>query len=161
MLENPAMNPNQMGKMLQNNLLMTATQIGQYSLVNYFFSGFIIGKVPFPLTQKFRGMLQSGVSVVGLDVKYVSSLSLYFLSIFGFSPIYQMILNNDDENDDFTNPMDQMNPMASMGGANPLAGQEDIPKMANSEADAMKVVIHKFAFENSDQELLDMWSKDE
>jgi len=57
MMNNPAMNPSMMGGMLKNNLLMTATQIGQYGLISHFFSGFIIGKVPFPLTQQFRGML--------------------------------------------------------------------------------------------------------
>lgn len=91
MMQNPMMNPNMMGGMLKNNLFMTIMTPLQYGMISYFFSGFIIGKVPFPLTQKFRGMLQSGVSVVGLDVKYVSSLSLYFLSFMGYSAIYQMI----------------------------------------------------------------------
>ena len=56
----------------------------------------MVGKVPFPLTQQFRSMLQSGVSVTGLDVKYVSSLSLYFLSIFSFGSIYAMIFTEED-----------------------------------------------------------------
>ena len=62
-------------------------------------------------------MLQSGVSVLGLDVKYVSSLSLYFLSIFSFGTIYAMIFTEED--DEFSNPLSQMNPMAMnpMGGA--------------------------------------------
>jgi hypothetical protein len=91
MMSNPMMNPNMMGGMLKNNLFMTIMTPLQYGMINYFFSGFIIGKVPFPLTQTFRGMLQSGVSVIGLDVKFVSSLSLYFLSFLGFNSIYQMI----------------------------------------------------------------------
>lgn len=91
MMQNPMMNPNMMGGMLKNNLFMTIMTPLQYGLISYFFSGFIIGKVPFPLTQQFRGMLQSGVNVIGLDVKYVSSLSLYFLSFLGYNSIYQMI----------------------------------------------------------------------
>ena len=91
MMQNPMMNPNMMGGMLKNNLFMTIMTPLQYGLISHFFSGFIIGKVPFPLTQKFRGMLQSGVSVAGLDVKYVSSLSLYFMSFLGFNSIYQMM----------------------------------------------------------------------
>lgn len=95
MMQNPMMNPNMMGGMLKNNLFMTIMTPLQYGIISYFFSGFIIGKVPFPLTQKFRGMLQSGVNVVGLDVKYVSSLSLYFLSFMGYSSIYQMIFTGE------------------------------------------------------------------
>jgi len=134
--------------------MMTATQIGQYWLINQFFSGFVIGKVPFPLTQKFRGMLQNGVSVLGLDVKYVSSLSLYFLSVFGFSPIYQMIFTEED--DDFSNPMEQMNPMAMnpMMGQNPMKPNETLKDVGAKEADDMSVVSHSFAFENSEKELL-------
>ena len=152
MMNNPAMNPSMMGDMLKNNLLMTVTQIGQYGLINHFFSGFIIGKVPFPLTQQFRGMLQSGVRVIGLDVKYVSSLSLYFLSIFGYSPIYQMIL--DDEDNEFGNPMEQMNPMAMNPMANAMAPNEKIDDLCAKEADNLSVVEHKFAFENAEAELV-------
>jgi len=96
MLNNPMMNPGSMKGMMKNQLMMTGFQLGQYYLINALFSGFIIGKVPFPLTQTFRGMLQSGVSVIGLDVKYVSSLSLYFLSVFSFGTIYQMMFTGND-----------------------------------------------------------------
>lgn len=47
----------------------------------------MLGKVPFPLTQKFRGMLQRGVEIQNLDVRYISSLSLYFLILFGVSKL--------------------------------------------------------------------------
>ena len=141
MMNNPMMNPNAMTGMLKNNLFMFIFTPLQYAVISHFFSGFIIGKVPFPLTQKFRGMLQSGVSVVGLDVKYISSLSLYFLTIFGFSSIYKMLFSQED--DDFSNPMKQMNPMMMnpmmAPGANPMGGQ---PK----QEDLLKKEIGKFFF---------------
>jgi len=49
--------------MLQNNLSMAVTTMGQYAWVSYFFSGFILAKVPFPVTQGFKMMLQRGVSI--------------------------------------------------------------------------------------------------
>merc|ERR1711971_1035644 len=82
---NPMMNPANMGDMLKGNLFMMIVTPVQFGFINYFFTGYIVGKVPFPLTQKFREMLQKGVENVTLDVKYVSSLALYFLTIFGFN----------------------------------------------------------------------------
>ena len=36
----------------------TVTQIAMGTFVSYFFSGFILGKIPFPLSPSFRLMLQ-------------------------------------------------------------------------------------------------------
>ena len=92
---NPMMNPGNMTDMLKNNLFMTITTPLQFGFISYFFTGYLVGKVPFPLTQKFRDMLQKGVEIAAIDVKYVSALSLYFLTIFGFNSIYKMMFTND------------------------------------------------------------------
>ncbi len=89
------MNNNMMSDMLKNNLSMAVSTMLQFAWVSYFFSGFILAKVPFPLTQKFRGMLQRGVEIQNLDVKYVSSLSLYFLVLFGLHGLQSLILGAD------------------------------------------------------------------
>lgn len=89
------MNNNMLSDMLKNNLSMAVSTMMQFAWVSYFFSGFILAKVPFPLTQKFRGMLQRGVEIQNLDVKYVSSLSLYFLILFGLHGLQSLILGAD------------------------------------------------------------------
>ena len=53
-------------------------------------------KLPFPLTPQFKSMLQSGVGTRELDVQWVSSLSWYFLTLFGLQPVYNFILGGDN-----------------------------------------------------------------
>lgn len=57
--------------------------------------GFTV-KLPFPLTIRFKSMLQSGVMTRDLDVRWVSSLSWYFLNLFGLSPVFGFILGADN-----------------------------------------------------------------
>lgn len=53
-------------------------------------------KLPFPLTPQFKSMLQSGVGTRDLDVRWVSSLSWYFLTLFGLQPVYNFILGSNN-----------------------------------------------------------------
>jgi hypothetical protein len=41
-------------------------------------------------------MLQSGVGTGDLDVRWVSSLSWYFLTLFGLQPVYNFILGSNN-----------------------------------------------------------------
>ena len=50
--------------MVPNMLMMT--------VISFFFSGFVLVKVPFPVTQRFKQMLQRGVDLATLDTSYVS-----------------------------------------------------------------------------------------
>ena len=47
------MNPDMMGNMMKQNI-QGMFNIGLFSVVGSFFSGFIIAQVPFPLGQKFK-----------------------------------------------------------------------------------------------------------
>jgi hypothetical protein len=53
-------------------------------------------KLPFPLTPQFKAMLQSGVGTRDMDVRWVSSISWYFLTLFGLQPVYNFILGSDN-----------------------------------------------------------------
>ena len=52
--------PTLMTSMLTKNLSMIVPNMLTAAWVNFFFTGFVVGRVPFPLTQRFRGMLQCG-----------------------------------------------------------------------------------------------------
>ena len=94
----PSMNPAAMTGMLKNNLTMIVSSMGMFGWISYLFSGFILAKVPFPLTQKFKVMLQRGVEISNLDVRYVSSTSLYFLVLFGQSGLVNLFLGSGEGN---------------------------------------------------------------
>ena len=91
--------PSMMTDMLKKNLNMIVPQMLTAGWVNFFFTGFVVGKVPFPLTQRFRGMLQRGIELNSLDVSYISSLSWYFLNFFGLRGVFSLCLGENTLDD--------------------------------------------------------------
>ena len=87
----------QMFGTMKGTLVMGVVMMLQMAWVNYFFNGFVLAKVPFPLTQKFRGMTQNSVDMENLDVRYVSALSFYFVIMFGMSPLMTFLMDNPSE----------------------------------------------------------------
>jgi len=67
--------------MVQNMVMMQGIQ--------HFFSGYVLLKVPFPLTKGFKSMFQRGIDLPTLDVSYVSSVSWYFLVMFGLRGFFR------------------------------------------------------------------------
>jgi hypothetical protein len=83
------MNPSMMTDMLKKNVLNALYYILIFVGVGYLFSGFILLKLPFGLTQKFRSMLQQGLNLPDVDVSYVSAISWCLLLVFGLNSIVQ------------------------------------------------------------------------
>lgn len=94
-MTDPSMMEGMMGGM-KANVVMMVPQTLIMGWINAFFSGFVIMKLPFPLTPQFKSMLQSGVGTRDLDVRWVSSLSWYFLTLFGLQPVYNFILGSNN-----------------------------------------------------------------
>ena len=84
-------------------------------------------------------MLQSGVATRDLDVRWVSSLSWYFLNLFGLQSIFIFILGNDNAANQMTQQMSQMSPGATGAGLQP--GQ-DPDKLFKAEAENLEVLEH-------------------
>ncbi|KAE8728697.1 EH domain-containing protein 1 [Hibiscus syriacus] len=102
--------PNMAMDMMKKNLSMIVPQT-HFCLGQLFFSGFVeacrFAKIPFPLTQRFRSMLQNGIDLSAVDVSYVSSRSWYFLNLFGLRGLFSLILGEENATDD-TQRMMQM-----------------------------------------------------
>ncbi len=98
---NPMSNPNGMADMMKGQMAMMVPNIVMMTWINYFFQGFVLVKVPIPLTEAFKSMMQKGVeSLESLDVSYVSSLSWYFVVMFGLQGFYRLVLGDDNETDE-------------------------------------------------------------
>ncbi|KAF8252868.1 transmembrane protein [Wilcoxina mikolae CBS 423.85] len=136
---NPMSDPagmEQMMCMLKGNMAMIVPQTIIMGWVNAFFSGFVIMKLPFPLTIRFKSMLQSGVATRDLDVRWVSSLSWYFLNLFGLRLVFNYLLGSDNSADQMTTQMHQTTPVY---GANMFAPGQDPNKMYLAEAENLEV----------------------
>ena len=64
-----------MGNMMKVSVVNQIYNVALFAGLGWIFSGFILGRVPLPLTEKFRSMVQQGLALENLDVSFVSSMS--------------------------------------------------------------------------------------
>ena len=128
------MNPNMMFDMVKRNISNAVYYFLMYIVGNYFFSGFILLKLPFGLTQKFRAMMQQGLNLPDIDVSYVSAISWCFILVFGLNGILQYF-DGGEEYSMLTQQTQMMKaPMAMMG---PM---KDYTKMLTAEKESINIL---------------------
>lgn len=141
-------NPDVMVNMMKQNLGGMVPQFAMGAFVNYFFSGFILGKVPFPLSSRFKLMLQRGIDLPSLDVTYFTSLSYYLLLLFGMRGVFSLFFREETIDDA------QMYQRQMQMQANPMA--TDVQKLFDTERQALELYDHRFAFEGAEQGAVDV-----
>ncbi|KAF8473895.1 integral membrane protein DUF106-domain-containing protein [Kalaharituber pfeilii] len=154
---NPMSDPagmDQMMNMVKGNMAMIVPQTLIMGWINAFFSGFVILKLPFPLTIRFKSMLQTGVNTRDLDVRWVSSLSWYFLNLFGLRPVFTFLLGNDNAADQMAQQMQQMNNTSAT--ANMFGPGQDPNKMFLAEAENLEVAAgqHEYVLDGIEDRIL-------
>ncbi|EAS33288.3 uncharacterized protein CIMG_04312 [Coccidioides immitis RS] len=137
--------------MMKGNMAMMIPQTLIMGWINAFFSGFVILKMPFPLTIRFKSMLQSGVMTRDLDVRWVSSLSWYFLNLFGLQPVFGFIFGSDHAAGQMMHQMGPNNPAAAV---NPFGPGQDPDKMFLAEAENLEVMDHHCILDGIEDRLL-------
>ncbi|CAO0789263.1 unnamed protein product [Mucor circinelloides] len=159
---NPMADPDMMEGMMEGMKKQLTNMVPQMVImgwINFFFQGFVVIKLPFPLTPRFKQMLQSGVDTRDMDVTWVSSLSWYFLNLFGLGSVFSLILgDNNAAGVDMTAMSSMPGMMPGMGGAQP--GQpQDFRKMFLAEKENVIITPHAWDLEDIEERLLTKYGK--
>jgi len=146
---NPMSNPMGMVDQMKGNMLYMVPNMVMMSVIGFFFSGFVLVKVPFPLTNRFKVMLQRGVDLSTLDVSYVSSLSWYFLLMFGLRGFFKVVLGEDPDSMDENRAMQMQMGMASGAG-----GIFDAPGAYKHEREELNMTQHAWDLDEVEMRLV-------
>lgn len=136
----------QMAFMVQNMVLMQGIQ--------YFFHGYVIIKIPFHLTQGFKQMFQRGLDLSTLDTSYVSSVSWYFLVMFGLRAFFRLVVG--DPTPDVQQSAMIQHELGRAPGAAPVGPQQfDAKKALVAEADNLELArAKKSVLDDAEKRLL-------
>lgn len=141
-LESMTSDPTMMVDGMKRSLTSVIPQLVMGAWVNFFFSGFVMGRVPLSLSPRFKPMLQRGVDLQSLDVSYFTSLSYYIMLLLALRGPFSLVFR-EDTLDDAEMMRRQMNPMAGPAF--------DAANAFNAELKALEAVDHEFALEDIEQ----------
>jgi hypothetical protein len=135
-------------EMMKGQIMMVVPQTIMMGWINAFFAGFVLMRLPFPLTIRFKDMLQSGVATKDLDVRWVSSLSWYFLNLLGLQSVYSLILGGGNS----------AGGMAAMGANPAMMNMQqpgmDFNKLYQAEAENLELVKHSYLLDGIEDRIL-------
>ena len=167
-------NVDDMGNMMQmmkGNTASYISNIGFMFWVNSFFSGFLLIRLPFTITETLRPLVQRDIALQPFDCSYVSSLSWYFMTYFGLSGLSRILLGQQEQDDPDMKLMREqmsggpmgMNPM--MGGpmapgANPMMGSQQYNpnNIFKQESNELKIFKYDWYLQDSEKKLLKKWN---
>ncbi|KAF4602192.1 ER membrane complex subunit 3 [Pleurotus pulmonarius] len=147
---NPMTDPAAMDGMMagmKTQMVMMVPQMVIMGWINFFFQGFVLIKLPFPLTLGFKSMLQRGIETPEMDVRWVSSLSWYFLNFFGLNGLYRLILGGENAADSSRDMM--ATPFNTTAAAGP--GQ-DFAKLFKAERDNLELAEGLYSWAGAEVE---------
>lgn len=136
----PGMDPSTMMDGMKGNMAAMVQNMVMMQGISHFFRGFVLVRVPFPLTRGFKQMFQRGLFELNtLDTSYVSSVSWYFLVMFGLRAFFRLAMG-DPVQEDVEGQKVQKELGKDFGGGGPPGNQFDGPKALKAEADTLELL---------------------
>mmetsp|Transcript_13286 Transcript_13286/g.38615 ORF Transcript_13286/g.38615 Transcript_13286/m.38615 type:complete len:256 (-) Transcript_13286:410-1177(-) len=145
MNEAMATDPSMAVDMLKKGAGGMVPQFAMGWVVNFFFSGFVMGKVPFPLSPRFKPMLQRGIDLASLDVSYFTSLSYYILLLFGLRGAFSLVFREGTVDDTM---MMRQQMAGGMGQQQPIF---DAATAFKQEVQAYKNLEHDWDLDSAEE----------
>ncbi|PVU94907.1 hypothetical protein BB560_005904 [Smittium megazygosporum] len=152
---NPMSDPKMVDSMMdgaKGQMMSIVPQTLIMGWVQFFFSGFILTKLPFMLGDQFKSMLQDGILTPYADVGWVSSISFYFLNLFGLGGVFSLILGSTD----VSSGTEAAGMVLPQNSNQPMPAQ-DHHKLFLGLAENLKIVNYKFSLENIDSRVLNLY----
>mmetsp|Transcript_21517 Transcript_21517/g.26612 ORF Transcript_21517/g.26612 Transcript_21517/m.26612 type:complete len:306 (-) Transcript_21517:155-1072(-) len=146
------LNPMSMMDGMKGNMVFMVQNMVMMQGISHFFKGYVLLKVPFPLTNGFKMMFQRGLDLTTLETSYVSSVSWYFLVMFGLRAFFVLAIG------DMSQEMQESVMMqASLGNSNvaQAPGQQfNAPNALKAEADNLEMLRYKSTLDDAEKRLL-------
>lgn len=134
---NPGQDPTAMMGMMKQNLSNMLPNMILMGWVSYFFSGFVCVQLPFRLGNRLKPMLQRGLTLTNLDSTYVSSISWYFILLFGLKGLFTLVLG---DNATAINTTHEIQMMQQMTNSMPGQPSIDYKKLFTQEANELDMM---------------------
>jgi len=151
----PGMDPGAMMDGMKGNMAAMVQNMVMMQGISHFFRGFVLVKVPFPLTRGFKQMFQRGLfDLTTLDTSYVSSVSWYFLVMFGLRAFFRLAMGDPLQEEMEGNEIQKELGKESGGGP---PGAFDGPKILRAEADNLELInvrSRRFKIDEAEKNLL-------
>jgi len=153
----PGLDPGAMMDGMKGNMAAMVQNMVMMQGISHFFRGFVLVKVPFPLTKGFKQMFQRGLfDLSTLETSYVSSVSWYFLVMFGLRAFFRLAMGDPLQEEMEGNEIQKEMGRDYGGGAPPGAGFEG-PKLLKAEADNLELInvrSRRFKVDEAEKNLL-------
>lgn len=141
------MNPEALANQVLSLVLTLLPTILLGTWVRYMFAGMAVCRLPFTLTPKFRGMLQSGMELAGqnVDLSYVSAFSWYIVNMFGNSGLLSLITRREEQEAVFVPNV-----------ASQVAANVTPEKAFQQERDTLSKLTHSCMLREAEEALMDI-----